>query len=81
MLIVGYTYIKYTIILLNKILSWRIIMKKNILGIAIFSCMLSLSAFDFMNISGDVGIGYMNYTIVNNYEILITHLWLVFLLR
>jgi len=68
MLIVGYTYIKYTIMLLNKILSWRIIMKKNILGIAIFSCMLSLSAFDFMNISGDVGIGYMNYTIVNNYD-------------
>ena len=28
MLIVGYTYIKYAIMHLNKILSWRIIMKK-----------------------------------------------------
>ncbi|EMB23923.1 DUF2715 domain-containing protein [Treponema denticola] len=43
-------------------------MKKNILGIAIFSCMLSLSAFDFMNISGDVGIGYMNHNMVTVYN-------------
>ena len=43
-------------------------MKKNILGIAIFSCMLSLSAFDFTNISGDVGIGYMNHNMVTVYK-------------
>lgn len=43
-------------------------MKKIILIIAAFGCMFSLSAFDFMDISGDVGLGYMNYMIVNEYN-------------
>ncbi|UTC67149.1 MULTISPECIES: DUF2715 domain-containing protein [unclassified Treponema] len=43
-------------------------MKKIILIIAALSCMVSLTAFDFMDISGDVGLGYMNYTIVNKYD-------------
>lgn len=43
-------------------------MKKIIFIIVAFGCMLSLSAFDFMDISGDVGLGYMNYTIVNKYN-------------
>ncbi len=68
MLIVGYTYIKYAIMRLNKILSWRIIMKKIIFIILALSCMFSLSAFDFMDISGDVGIGYMNHNMVTVYK-------------
>ena len=68
MLIVGYTYIKYAIMRLNKILSWRIIMKKILFIILALSCMFSLSAFDFMDISGDVGIGYMNHNMVTVYK-------------
>lgn len=68
MLIVGYTYIKYAIMRLNKILSWRIIMKKIIFIILALSCMFSLSAFDFMDISGDVGLGYMNHNMVTVYN-------------
>ena len=68
MLIVGYTYIKYAIMHLNKILSWRIIMKKIIFIILALSCMFSLSAFDFMDISGDVGLGYMNHNMVTVYN-------------
>ena len=68
MLIVGYTYIKYAIMRLNKILSWRIIMKKILFIILALSCMFSLSAFDFMDISGGVGIGYMNHNMVTVYK-------------
>lgn len=43
-------------------------MKKIIFIILALSCMLSLSAFDFMDISGDVGLGYMNHTMVTVYN-------------
>lgn len=68
MLRVRYTYIKYEIMHLNTILSWRIIMKKIIFIILALSCMLSLSAFDFLDISGDVGLGYMHHNIVTVYN-------------
>ncbi|WP_253685471.1 MULTISPECIES: hypothetical protein [unclassified Treponema] len=54
--------------LLNKILSWRIIIKKIIFIILAFGCMLSLSAFDVMDISGDIGLGYMNHNMVTVYN-------------
>ena len=43
-------------------------MKKIVFIIVALSCMLSLSAFDFMDISGDVGIGYMNHNMVTVYN-------------
>ena len=43
-------------------------MKKIVFIIVALSCMLSLSAFDFMDISGDVGIGYMNHSMVTVYN-------------
>jgi len=43
-------------------------MKKIVFIIVALSCMLSLSAFDFMDISGDVGIGYMNHNMVTRYK-------------
>lgn len=43
-------------------------MKKIIFIILALSCMFSLSAFDFMDISGDVGLGYMNHNMVTVYN-------------
>ncbi|UTC99234.1 DUF2715 domain-containing protein [Treponema denticola] len=43
-------------------------MKKILFIILALSCMFSLSAFDFMDISGDVGIGYMNHNMVTVYK-------------
>jgi len=43
-------------------------MKKIIFVVLVLGCMLSLSAFDFMDISGDVGLGYMNHNMVTVYN-------------
>lgn len=43
-------------------------MKKIIFIILAFGCMFSLSAFDFMDISGDIGLGYMNHNMVTVYN-------------
>ena len=43
-------------------------MRKIVFSVVIFSCMLSLSAFDFLDISGDVGLGYMNHNMVTVYN-------------
>ena len=43
-------------------------MKKILFIILALSCMFSLSAFDFMDISGDVGLGYMNHNMVTVYN-------------
>jgi len=43
-------------------------MKKLICILAVLCCAVSLSAIDLIDISGDVGIGYMNYAIVTKYK-------------
>lgn len=43
-------------------------MKKLICILAVLCCAVSLSAIDLIDISGDVGIGYMNYSIITTYR-------------
>ena len=43
-------------------------MKKLMFVLGILCCALSLTAFDLKDISGDIGAGYMNYTMVTTYK-------------
>lgn len=43
-------------------------MKKIIFIVLALGCMFSLSAFDLLDVSGDVGLGYMNHTMVTVYN-------------